>query len=340
MTRLILFFLLFATGIGSSSVLMAADSAVIVMYHRFGESTYPSTNIRLEQFERHLEELSNPKYTVLPIPEIIAKLKSKSPLPDRSIGISIDDAFLSVYREAFPRLKKMGLPFTLFVATKPIDLNLKGYMKWDQIRELKKAGVTIGSQTHSHLHMAQASDSANRVDLETSNVRFRKELGETPKIIAYPYGEYSLAVGRLSQEAGLLTGFGQHSGVLHPEANMLYLPRWAMNENYGDIKRFKLAINALPLRIGDVSPADPLLSASNNPPILGFTVKGPAAKKLSRLSCYAGGRGKVRVERLGPRAEVRLKAPFPSGRARINCTIPAQNGRWRWHGFQFYVPPS
>ena len=48
---------------------------------------------------------------------------------------------------------------------------------------------------------------------------------------------------------------------------MLYLPRWAMNENYGDIKRFKMAINALPLTIGEISPADPLLSAANNPPI-------------------------------------------------------------------------
>lgn len=340
MTRLIAFYLVLAAGIGPSTALSAADSAVVVMYHRFGESAYPSTNIKLEQFEGHLRELSKPEYSVLPIPEIVSRLKSGSPLPDRTVGISIDDAFLSVYQKAFPRLKKMGLPFTLFVATRPIDQNLKGYMSWDQIRELKKNGVTIGSQTNSHLHMAQASESDNRIDLQASNSRFRAELGETPNIIAYPYGEYSLAVGRLSQEEGLITGFGQHSGVLHSEADMLYLPRWAMNENYGDIKRFKMAINALPLTIAEISPADPLLSAANNPPILGFTVKGPAAKKLSNLACYASRQGKTRIERLGRRVEIRLKAPFASGRARINCTMPTQSGRWRWHGFQFYVPPS
>ena len=50
-------------------------------------------------------------------------------------------------------------------------------MSWDQIRELKKNGVTIGSQTNSHLHMAQASESDNRIDLQASNSRFRAELG-------------------------------------------------------------------------------------------------------------------------------------------------------------------
>lgn len=321
----------------------AADptsSAVVVMYHRFGESVHPSTNIRLEQFEAHLEELAKAQYTVLPIPEIIARLRAKLPLPDRTVGISIDDAFLSVYREAFPRLRKAGLPFTLFVATDPVDRGTGGYMNWDQIRELKKAGVTIGSQTHTHLHMASSSATRNAADLEKSNARFRAELGEVPRIIAYPYGEYSLAVSKAAKDAGFTAGFGQHSGVLHPNADMSYLPRFAMNENFGGVSRFQLAVNALPLNVSDVSPQDPLLSLDNNPPILGFTVHGDAAKGLSKLACYASGQGKARMERLGARVEVRLENAFSGGRARINCTMPTRSGRWRWYGLQFYVPKS
>ncbi|MGB0630352.1 MAG: polysaccharide deacetylase family protein [Alphaproteobacteria bacterium] len=340
MLRFAAFAIALAAGIGQYAPVMAADSAVVVMYHRFGESAHPSTNIRIEQFEAHLEELAQKKYTVLPLPEIVAKLQAKQPLPDRTVGISIDDAFLSVYREAFPRLQKAGLPFTLFVATEPVDRRIGGYMNWDQIRELQKAGVTIGSQTHTHLHMARSSDERNRSELDTSNARFKAELGDVPTIIAYPYGEYSLAVGRLSKEAGLTIGFGQHSGVLHSGSDMMYLPRFAMNENFGGISRFKLAVNALPLNVTEVSPADPLLTADNNPPILGFTVKGPAAKRLSALACYASGQGKARMERLGARVEVRLQEAFSPGRARINCTMPTRSGRWRWHGLQFYVPKS
>jgi poly-beta-1,6-N-acetyl-D-glucosamine N-deacetylase len=328
---------------GAALPTQAADtsgSAVVVMYHRFGESVHPSTNIRLEQFEAHLAELAKPQYTVLPLPEIIARLRAKQPLPERTVGISIDDAFLSVYRQAFPRLKKAGLPFTLFVATDPVDRGIGGYMSWDQIREMQKAGATIGSQTHTHLHMARSSAARNAADLAKSNARFAAELGAAPQIIAYPYGEYSLAVGKTAKEAGFTAGFGQHSGVLHPNADMAYLPRFAMNENFGGESRFRLAVNALPLNVSDVTPQDPLLSLDNNPPILGFTVMGDAAKRLSRLACYASGQGKARIERLGSRVEVRLENAFSSGRARINCTMPTRSGRWRWYGLQFYVPKS
>ena len=338
MIRLAAFAAALATGFVQAVPAMAADSAVVVMYHRFGESAHPSTNIRIEQFEAHLEELADPKYTVLPLPEIAARMKTRRPLPDRAVGISIDDAFLSVYREAFPRLRKAGLQFTLFVATDPVDRNIGGYMNWNQIRELRDAGVTIGSQTHTHLHMARSSDERNKGELEKSNARFLAELGAVPEIIAYPYGEYSLAVGSLSKEAGLTIGFGQHSGVLRTGSDMMYLPRFAMNENFGGISRFRLAVNALPLPVTEVSPADPLLSAENNPPILGFTVQGPASRRLSSLACYASGQGKTRMERLGARVEVRMQEAFPPGRARINCTMPTRSGRWHWYGLQFYVP--
>ena len=88
----------------------AESAAVIIMYHRFGEENLPSTNIRLEQFVAHIEELAAGGYTVLPIPDIIAALRTGTSLPNRTIGITIDDAFASVYREAWPRLREAGFP--------------------------------------------------------------------------------------------------------------------------------------------------------------------------------------------------------------------------------------
>ena len=316
---------------------MASHSAVVIQYHRFGESAHPSTNIRIEQFEAHLSELKKLEYTVLPLPEIFNRIESAQPLPKKTVAITIDDAFLSVYREAFPRLKKAGLPFTLFIPTQPVDRNINGYMNWNQIRELKQAGITIGSQTHTHLHMAKSSAEVNKNELILSNQRFKKELGSIPDIIAYPYGEYSLAVGKTAKAAGFKIGFGQHSGVIHPAANMMYLPRFSMNENYGSLSRFRLAINALPLPIVDLSPSDPLLSASNNPPALGFTVQGIAATRLNKLACYTPTEGKVNIETLGARVEIRFQSAFSIGRTRINCTMRTRSGRWRWYGTQFYV---
>jgi peptidoglycan/xylan/chitin deacetylase (PgdA/CDA1 family) len=317
---------------------VAADSAVIMMYHRFGESDFPSTNITIEQFESHIAELQKGAYTVLPVPDIIAALRAGRRLPDRTVGLTVDDAYLSVYRKAWPRLKKAGFPFTLFVATDSVDRGLAGSMNWDQIRELAAAGVTIGSQTATHLHMPRSSAARNQKDVEASNARFRKELGNPPRLFAYPYGEASLGVAALIKKTGFTAAFGQHSGVMNRADDFYYLPRFAMNENYGSLARFRLAANALPLPVTDFTPPDPTITGEN-PPAIGFSVIGNI-KGLRRLTCYASHEGKVRQERLvDTRIEVRLNKALPKGRTRLNCTMPADGGRWRWLGRQFYVRP-
>ncbi len=327
------------SGIGSFAY--AADSATVFMYHRFGENIHPTTNIRIDQFEAHIRELTNGKHNALGLPEIVNALRRGKQLPDNAIGISIDDAFDSVYKVAWPRLKAAGLPFTLFVATDQIDRKVPGYMTWDQIRELARDGVTIGSQTASHLHMPGSSMKAVMSDIAKSNARFVEQLGKRPELFAYPYGESSAEVRAYMIKVGFVAAFGQHSGVLHSAADFHFLPRFAMNEFYGDLSRFHLAANALPLPVREVTPADPKLTPAGNPPSYGFTVYGEALKSLKRLNCYATSQGKTRVERLGSgRVEVRLDRKFPPGRARVNCTMPASGGKWRWFGMQFYIPKS
>lgn len=317
----------------------AADNgAVVVMYHRFGDDRFPSTNITLEQFEAHLRELAKDKYTVLPLPEIVAAIRAGEPLPDHAVGISIDDAYMSVYREAWPRLREAGLPFTLFVATKPVDRGLDDYMDWDHLRELARSDlVTIGNHTHSHAHMPDLSADRNRAELARSQARLREELGVEPALMAYPYGEYSTQVRDVVKNAGFAAAFGQHSGALARGGDRFGLPRFALNETYGDMKRFRLAVNALPLPVADVTPENRTLGPDTNPPLYGFTVRDPV-EKVENLSCFATGRGRVEVESIGRRVEVRLDEPFPAGRSRINCTMPGPDGRWRWFGSQFYVP--
>jgi len=314
-----------------------ADWASVVMYHRVGESDLPATNIALDQFDAHIAELTSGAYTVLPLPEIIQRLRDGVALPDRTVAITIDDAFLSVYREAWPRLRAAGLPFTLFVSTDSVDKDLPGFMSWDQIRELVAGGVTIGSQTRSHPHMPLLDDAANAEELRQSNARFMAELGQRPTLFAYPYGEYGTAVQRVVTEAGFVAAFGQQSGALSAQDDLYGLPRWAMNEHYGDLDRFRMAVNALPFRVSDVTPPDRVIK--RNPPAFGFTLT-KKIKNIGQLACYSSYHGgPVHIERLGDtRFEVRLKSPFPPGRARINCTVPGPDGRWRWLGVQFYVP--
>lgn len=317
----------------------AADSAVIIMYHRFGEDEIPSTNTRIEQFEAHIEELTGGGYTVLPVSDIVDALRSGRDLPDRTVGITIDDAYLSVYTEAFPRLRAAELPFTLFVSTDPVDRRQPGYLNWEQIREMRDAGVAIGAHTASHLHMADATPEQNREEMRKSLERFRKELGAAPALFAYPYGETSLSVQDVLREFGFETAFGQHSAAMHRKTDLFYMPRFALNETYAGIDDFRLRVNTVGLPVRDVTPTDPFVAAVN-PPLVGFTVDR-SVRSLNGLACYHSQQGRLDLEILGShRVEIRFAEPLPSGRSRLNCTKPAGDGRWYWFGMQYYVPGS
>lgn len=323
-----------------SGPLPAADHASILMYHRFGENTVPSTNIRLEQFDAHIAELRSGPYTVLGLPEIVAKLKSGAALPDRAVAVTADDAYISAFTEGWPRLKKAGLPFTLFVATEPVTSKLKGYLTWDQIRQMKAEGVTIGAHSHRHPSLPALTPEKAREDLETSMALFEKELGEKPTLFAYPFGEWDLQTLKLVKDMGYGVAFGQHSGVAHGKHDMFWLPRFPMNEHFGSVDRLRQALNALPLPVSDVEPADVLvrLGQTQNPPTLRFTV-APGIERLNQMVCYTGEGKTVQPKAIAERRyELQAPAALKPPRDRISCSVPsAEQGRFRWFGIQFTV---
>lgn len=311
-------------------------SATIFSYSRFGDDELPSSSIRVDQFEAHLRELTSGGYTVLPLSEIADALRSDRALPDRTVGIAIDDTHASVYREAWPRLQGAGLPFTLFIATDTVDRARTTHMTWDQVRELAAGGVEIGNLTASFAHLMDQEPAFVVGQIERASERIQAVLGRKPRLFAYPYGEYGNALRETVIGGGFLAAFGLHSGVAHPGSDRFALPRFTLNEQLGSIERFRLAASALPLLATEVTPRD--MRIDQNPPAFGFTAD-PLVGDLDMLACFAVGYGRAQIERIGDRrVEVRLEEAFPSGRARINCTMPASDGRWRWLGAQFYIP--
>lgn len=326
---------------GSALAQMREHSAVLLMYHRFGEDQYPTTSVRLEQLDAHIEELTGNGFHIRPVTEIVTAIQDGTSLPDRTIGITIDDAFKSVFEQGWPRLKEAGLPVTLFVASGPIDDGQPDYMTWDQIREMHRAGVTIAAHGVSHGHMAGMAPEQSQAEITRSIARITEELGEAPTLFAYPYGEASAKLMEQAKEAGMTAAFGQHSGAITAADDRYYLPRFPINERYGERDRFRRVVMSLGLPVTDRLPMDPLLGQveGDNPPAIGFTLPTDL-KRREELACYHSQTGQVqKIEMLGPdRVELRFDEPFARGRTRVNCTVPGPNGRWRWLGMQFYLP--
>lgn len=316
-------------------------SAVVLIYHRFGEGQYPSTNIRLDQFEAQIAELKSGGYNFLPLSEIVDAIRNSRPLPDRTVAITVDDAYESAFTEAWPRLKAAGIPMSLFVATDPVDAKSRTYMSWDQIRALQADGVEIAHHGASHHHMVEVGLAASMADVERSSQRFQEELGFVPDIYAYPYGEYNMEIRDALESAGFAAAFAQYSSVARIGSDAFALPRFPINERYGEIDRFRLIAPARALPVANIIPDDPIVVSSNNPPAYGFSLT-ESVVGLAALACYPSHMDKAaKIEILGGRRiEIRFEEPFPEGRHRINCTMPGPDRRWYWFGKFFYSPPA
>jgi len=315
----------------------AEDSAIILMYHRFGEEKFPTTNITLQQFDAHLEELKKEKYTVVPLDEITTAFKNNVKLPPRTIAITIDDAYLSVLQNAWPKLKAANFPFTLFVSTQPVSRHFKDYMTWQQIRDLASDPlVSIGHHAHTHDHLLHMTAAQAKEDIDTATAIYKKELGGMPDIFAYPFGEFSPMLENILRKIGIQAAFGQFSSAASSHRNLFSLPRFALNEKYSNMERFRLIANARALPVYDILPISPVMQ--ENPPQIGFTVQ-QGIRGLSAMSCYPSHLNKAAdITRIGVnRIEVRFDKPLPKGRSRINCTMPGPDKRWYWFGLPLFV---
>ena len=332
----IIFILTLFLNISSSYASNIKNSAVVFMYHKFGISKYPSTSVTIDQLNEHINEFSKTKYSVKPIEFIIDTIINDGDLPKNTIGISIDDADKSFYETAWPKFRENGIPVTLFVNTSTIHQNNKNYLNWDQIRELRDEGVSIGAHSHSHYHMSDLSIDEVKKEIETSNNIFLKELGSIPPLFAFPYGETNEEIMNLLKSYKYKVAFGQHSGVINETSNLYYLPRFSLNEKYGEIDRVRFAANAKGLGIYDFIPTDP--SIKDNPPYIGFSLLDE--KLTLSIDCFVfDSQGQVEKElfKFNERIEIRLQRKLTKGRSRINCTAKGKDGLWRWFGHQFYL---
>ena len=320
---------------------LADDGAVIFVYHRFGETQYPTTSVPLDQFDRQLAAIRDGGYTVLPLPDLVEALADGTPIPSRSVAITIDDGYASTYHEAWPRLRALGYPFSVFISTDAADGGAGDLMNWDQIRQMAADPlVTIGHHSAAHAHMADLDIAAAAADLDQADARYVAELGAVPELFAYPYGEYGRSLRDHIESRGFDGAFGQQSGVADRWDDRYGLPRFPVNANTG-FDAFALRLGAMALPATDVQPIDLVVTPSDNPPQVSFTLVQPqddgGPLRPDAMTCYFNG-SPVQIAIDAGRVTPALNAALGGGRSRLNCTMPAGGGRWRWFGMQFYRP--
>ena len=313
------------------------NGIIALMYHRFDENKYPSTNIQKEIFVKHVNEIEKLKFEFITF-EKFDKIVEKK-LDKNYLLLTIDDAFESFYLNAWPILENKKIPFILFVSTKEIGNH--GYMTWEQIKEISSNKfVTIGNHSHTHEYLVDWKISKIKSDLETSIKIFKHNLGYSPKIFSYPFGEYSNVLKKIVYELGFKYAFGQHSGAIDRTKNFLELPRFPINEKYGELKRFKSILKTLPFPYESITPDDRYLTKNENPPDVKIKFFDNL-NNIENINCYSNEGNVWRKSNIKftqkNELTIVLKEKFKSERGRINCSLQVEDGNWRWLGIQYVV---
>lgn len=321
------------------------DHVVILAYHHVAVDTPASTSISPGLFTEHMDLLEAKEYTVLSLEEVLWRLDKGKPFPGNSVALTFDDAYVSVYENAWPILQKRGWPFSVFVSTDYIDRGFGNYMNWDQLRELSAAGALIANHSVAHASALARGESeslrdqldALQKDAASAAERIRAETGVAPRVYAWPYGEYNDAVEQVIADLGWYA-VGQQSGPAGFDSSLTAIPRFPVSPGFARLDVFEERLNTEPLPLRIRTAPDRLLR-NGEPPTVVFYLDDERFN-IDRVNCFSNSGEELKLQHRGDHSFAVTSAdPLPAGRSKYTCTAPhnSKPGVFGWYSHLWVV---
>jgi peptidoglycan/xylan/chitin deacetylase (PgdA/CDA1 family) len=243
------------------------NSIPVLCYHRvlpeFVETGAPIYTILPEQFEAHMAFLTASGFVSLSLPEYAGIARGFRPAPRRAVLITFDDGYADNYGIAWTIAKKHRITLNLFLCmgligeNHPVVMTKHGYvllknrrmpgpdrpdvwehiqkfpelwrpLNWQELGEMKDAGVHFGFHSHSHRNLALLPPKDLAADLAGSLEMFERRWGYRPRFFALPYGwydDYTPETKTILRQLNLEFIFGTHRGLARLPCRQSVLPR-------------------------------------------------------------------------------------------------------------------
>jgi len=199
---------------------LSADGHIFV-YHRFDDNRYPTTNISTKTLRAEFNYLKKHNYKVVPLSDMVNKIKNAEKIPDNWVAFTIDDGFKTFYTNGLPIFKEYNYPFTLFIAVKYTQEKYKDYVSWKQLKDIAKYG-SIEFHSYGHGHLGRMNDKEIKADMNKGLKLMKEHLNYEPKFFVYPYGEYDNRVENIIKSYGFQAVFNQNMGAVNGECSNAY----------------------------------------------------------------------------------------------------------------------
>jgi peptidoglycan/xylan/chitin deacetylase (PgdA/CDA1 family) len=155
--------------------------------------------------EGHLRSLLDAGMHPVTSTQLVEHLELGTPLSDRPVMISFDDASAGQYTHALPILQRLATPATFFVMT--VVLDRPYWLSRDDVRALDAAGMTIASHTWDHHPVTNYGDQDWATQLDKPRAQLEQIVGHDVDLFAYPYGLWNPAALPHVHAAGYRAAF-------------------------------------------------------------------------------------------------------------------------------------
>jgi peptidoglycan/xylan/chitin deacetylase (PgdA/CDA1 family) len=236
------------------------SDVLVLCYHALSPDWPADLSLTPDRFEAQVELLVRRGYVGATLERALT-----APPGPRTVAITFDDAYRSVFELALPVMRRLGLPGSIYVPTdwagRPEPMTWEGIdrwaggphehelacLGWDELGQLAEAGWEVGSHTRSHPHLTRIADEQLVDELEGSRTACEEALGRPCKSLAYPYGDVDARVVSAARASGYAFGAALPVGRFrHPQP--LDWPREGIY-NGDDLRRFRLKVSPFVRRV-------------------------------------------------------------------------------------------
>jgi peptidoglycan/xylan/chitin deacetylase (PgdA/CDA1 family) len=199
----------------------------ILMYHHVGGRA-GRYHVPQAMFEWQMDYLAQNGFTSVSVEQIALALAGGPPLPPKPVAITFDDGWRRQLTATLPTLARNNLRATYFIIYSHAE-RYNGFMNFDQLRQLRDAGMWIGSHTVSHPHLPGLPAKKLMFELRASKEALEAALEQPVTTLAYPGGAYDARVMRAAQEAGYLAAVAIRGGYEQRSDQVFALRRFEVN---------------------------------------------------------------------------------------------------------------
>ena len=184
-----------------------AQKTTILTYHNIPSPTpeveLQADSVTVDEFECQMRFLRDNSFNVIPLQSLVSNLLERKKIDKKTVVITFDDGYKSNFSNAFPILQKYKIPATVFLAVDYIGKNRSfswlelphnstcveelSPMDWEDVTELCKAGIEIGSHALSHKFMPKMKAEEIEKEILKSQTVIEDKIGEKPRAFAFPF---------------------------------------------------------------------------------------------------------------------------------------------------------